>query len=353
VNVHFKWNRNKKVLARHTPPFSCRYSKCKKDFPEESLLFVHVKSHRESGESNPAVGESTAAPISNLTVEAILETSVPDSQAKRSNGESQSSGTNTNNVIYNKGTNNDKNPPKIPTATAVKQEPTERDTFPCKSCSEVFSSTNKLDKHKKESHTTVKIKCRYCDNTFSSRKKLQIHFRVHTQAFPFHCKFCPRKFMLKAQLKNHLQRQHLLDQEKKFRCSRSHQRFLYQTGLDKHVLKNKCLLFFSCTFCTERFREKGALESHLLLHDPLKHKCSQCELLFKTSVELRIHKQSHTAPAIKLAYCVLCTMMFPSTTALETHTGLHWRGELPCTCHQCHENFPSVSAFDLHMLIAH
>ena len=348
LNMHFS-----KVLTKRKPKvphrFPCQYLGCSKVFKKELNLISHVTSHiRDNLQPTDSPAEtsdniSEVAEKSSPEKEANLPAAPPIFEAT----ENQSPQTN-----ENLESPSDENT----LITCIKRESREEsnEKYSCKICQGIFPSLSHLKKHRKEAHVIPKpFHCPYCTKCFSKKKLLKIHSRFHSDPYPFHCKFCTHKYTLKTQLKAHVKLHHSLDKEKKYTCTRCHQKFLYKAGLESHLnSQNQCQELVRCSVCPQKFPDKRLLEEHFRSHDPA-NQCNQCAMRCKNKVELEIHKQSHNRQAITLNYCTFCGLLFSTTSSLENHTGQHLSGKLPCACQPCHQVFGSVSDFHYHMMIAH
>lgn len=148
---------------------------------------------------------------------------------------------------------------------------------------------------KKEQHL-----CQSCGKTFKYRKLLRDHLLIHDSSItPMKCSHCPRSFTFKKYLRRHMIRKHLSS-----------------TGL------------FICDKCGKGIKSRDLLKSHLKCHtDYRPYKCQRCDGSFKWSSNLREHE--------KFVHRIVVDRFVKRKVKLYT-------------CDQCHSNFSSSSALDVH-----
>ncbi|KAM9792583.1 uncharacterized protein ACB057_011128 [Neosynchiropus ocellatus] len=76
--------------------------------------------------------------------------------------------------------------------------------------------------------------------------------------------------------------------------------------------------------------------------------CTQCNSLFSSSRDLRLHQRAHTGE--RVYHCQLCMKAFAHQHQLKTHQRVH-TGEKPFSCAQCGKRFSQSSHIKRHMSV--
>lgn len=149
----------------------------------------------------------------------------------------------------------------------------------------------------KEPHT-----CYICAKVFSHRDALARHLRIfHAKATAMFCDHCPKRYFDKGSLVQHM-KSHM---KKNLACNvcdfRTADRNILKAHKSTHVRNEKCKICDKrvtslrmhmishapkeiCPICDKRVSKYG-LKPHLKTHD--KHKCKQCNVIFRNYEELR------------------------------------------------------------------
>ncbi|XP_055698097.1 zinc finger protein 595-like [Phlebotomus papatasi] len=144
---------HEKEIHEASERFIC--SKCGQVFPEENLLNMHLKKHREF----------------------ICSTCKRGLKSKKA-------------LIEHQNTHTGEKP------------------FRCEDCGKSFGYSTNLLEHRKIHFNVKEHKCGYCDKAFSRSNMLKEHERVHTKDKPYSCSFCEANFTQSNSLKKHLRKFH-------------------------------------------------------------------------------------------------------------------------------------------------
>ena len=106
----------------------------------------------------------------------------------------------------------------------------------CEICQHNFLSSDKLQIHREEFHST--FQCCLCEKFLGNRHKLKSHHRTHTKEKPFECKLCEKKFSECGSLRKHV----LTHNIKTFQCNNCDKMFARKDYLVKHIKSNVCFL---------------------------------------------------------------------------------------------------------------
>jgi len=160
-------------------------------------------------------------------------------------------------------------------------------------CNKAFSQLGNLQMHM-ANHTGVKLynirsdHCSRCGMQFDTSHDLKCHDCIHADAKPYSCKHCSECFRRREQLKTHLLKSH-------------------NEGT-----------WLICHICQKKFCNKSVLKSHTRRHEGVKpYVCSDCYKCFCTSAELRSHQMTHTD--FRQFCCFLCDKYFKTKHAVVSH----------------------------------
>lgn len=171
-----------------------------------------------------------------------------------------------------------------------------------------FTSRAELDAHLKVEHGTegnFNISCCICHKKFLLRNNLLKHLRnVHKQGdgTKYYCKTCGKEFYYKDDLKNHSM-VHQTDQTHV--CPQGNCNKAYSTlkALKKHqkLAHDVDLDLVTCKICNKKLSTKFKLKTHMLVHSNAKpFSCTHCSETFKEKRNVVKHiKLKHVKSRIK------------------------------------------------------
>lgn len=253
-------------------------------------------------------------------------------------------------------------------------------TYQCHLCDEEFSNMQQLTDHCRNLHdTSSQVEC-LCGKKLDTWKKLMDHRKDHSnernkfqcfdcklnyktyQAYEKHlarkhgensikfiCSICGRSFKEKQVLRNH-ERIHLPDDLKlKFPCLHCKKKFVNNHCLKVHVARiHEKVAYFFCEVCGKGCTTKSDLIWHMDKHvQDRNFPCEICNLKFKSTNSLRIHKRRHEA--IELTkQCQICMKEFRSNAALSNHKLVH-TDEKKYKCQQCPNSFKRLETYKCHL----
>ncbi len=154
------------------------------------------------------------------------------------------------------------------TNTSIVQSASSNRTFSkdlfCNLCSQIFTTSNALERHTRTHEKVINARCSECNQTFAQEKGLMTHRKeVHSGEKPFPCDACNKTFARKGDLKLHTQSKHSGEKP------------------------------FSCDTCNKTFARKGALKIHIRIHTKSKvYLCAPCNQTFGILSSLKRHKKT-------------------------------------------------------------
>ncbi|XP_018336424.1 zinc finger protein 90-like [Agrilus planipennis] len=265
----------------------------------------------------------------------------------------------------------------------------------CKICAKKLSEQYKLKIHTLVMHTDPnlwKYKCPHCDQKCATKSRYDRHIRRHTEDKPFACDLCEKKFAEKNTLNNHLLTH---SNVRNFKCNHCDNEYKMKYTLKMHLKKvhdvgNAKIPGLTCEICNEFTGAYKKLMAHVVdIHKVdtktiSPYKCDQCNIRYKTSIELAHHKFSHSKSEKSANEgnfkCEMCFKNFIRKCHLKTHILLkhtdrnlwkhtcsfcdqkyatkwdynrhirYHRGEKPFACHLCNQKFTEKSVLQNHLL---
>ena len=129
----------------------------------------------------------------------------------------------------------------------------------CKQCGKMFFSRNDRDRHIREEHEIEMYSCDQCGKTFTSQSLVKIHMRVHVEKSE-----CPHCGIKVKHLQAHIEKAHIADDLKRFKCHYCGKGFINNRLLQKHV---DCIHLnarrYQCRYgCDFRFNDSSNRAAH-------------------------------------------------------------------------------------------
>ena len=182
----------------------------------------------------------------------------------------------------------------LPIKKPPKKSPIIKVEQKCDTCGKIFKDSNKLSRHIKEVHEKVAIECQICKRSFKSESNVQRHMKTHYG--PFACTYCSEIFKVKEELNSHV--------------NEFHQRKLH-----------------TCQICGTHLFSFGKLLCHMKKIHPedkaaVKEvtkilRCDICQKQFTSAKSVRVHKMIHTGE--KKYQCPHCPWKFYVAWKLKRH----------------------------------
>jgi len=125
----------------------------------------------------------------------------------------------------------------------------------CSVCRKHFSTTHKLNNHKKSHTGDLQFKCEVCKKAFSSNEALVKHALIHGEK-SFRCDYCEKLWTRKDHLQQHM-KVHIKEQKK-------------QNCESDKLIDGEKPLDYLCGICGKTFShsQKEVLLQHMALHHP-------------------------------------------------------------------------------------
>ncbi|KAK7082955.1 hypothetical protein SK128_013330 [Halocaridina rubra] len=224
--------------------------------------------------------------------------------------------------------------------------------FPCDQCGVVFTRPHNLDRHKETRHGDgeKRFVCEHCGSRFSRQDVLSVHISmVHFKKSlhgktstvvngpsSLHCTGCDQFFSREQKLRNH--------REGDFTCTRCKLTFACKTSFRNHQYKNHPS---SCSECGKVCKSRQQLYLHKLTHDP-RHVCKFCHKGFLWKSQYTIHMSTHTGE--KPLLCDICGKSFAHKIAVSKHKWQdHNDNNKKFKCPTCLKSFVYKAKLQSHM----
>lgn len=166
--------------------------------------------------------------------------------------------------------------------------------YPCKECDKIFSSSTKLNGHKRAVHLGIKKnKCGYCGEKFAERSgKLDHLEKVHGMKKPeIKCRICNRTYSSLKTLDGHMRGIHMM--EKAEECPICSTKFFKKDTLKHHMTIHTGHRAFECSVCSKSFLRRTTLREHMRIHiNDRRFKCEHCSMAFIQKCTWKGHMRS-------------------------------------------------------------
>ncbi|KAF2879547.1 hypothetical protein ILUMI_26631 [Ignelater luminosus] len=211
-------------------------------------------------------------------------------------------------------------------------------TWSCKKCPEVFSSSTKLRKHRKvhrredndeecnykyDDSRNIFI-CYSCDVETDTKEEIEKHVLIHEDKFV--CKTCGESFIKPMDYSCHLYKH---DQSKGYQCAFCKYTTNIRTVIKLHINTYHLRKFmYTCKLCGKGFNDNVIYKEHQNIHEGIRpFQCIVCNKDFPFSSYLTTHQiRNHTVTIdgiIGTNQCHVCYKRFTRNKALEMHVKRH------------------------------
>uniref|UniRef100_A0A663LL82 Zinc finger protein ZFAT n=1 Tax=Athene cunicularia TaxID=194338 RepID=A0A663LL82_ATHCN len=188
----------------------------------------------------------------------------------------------------------------------------------CSQCNYSSITKNCLKRHVIQKHSNILLKCptEHCDYSTPDKYKLQAHLKVHTELDKksYSCPVCEKLFFEDRLIKSHIKTNHPVSFTQK-KYPPSHQKSNLKAHMNRHSTEKTHL----CDMCGKKFKSKGTLKSHKLLHtaDGKQFKCTVCDYTAAQKPQLLRHMEQHVS--FKPFRCAHCHYSCNISGSLKRH----------------------------------
>nr|CAI5858921.1 unnamed protein product [Callosobruchus analis] len=228
-----------------------------------------------------------------------------------------------------------------------------------------------FDKHLLKHSDFKQSTCGHCNATFKSKKSLDDHvLRKHPGFFTAvtykvrECKKCSFKTIIKRSFDRHLLNHHL----KHSTCIHCNVTFTNKFTLDNHVVRKHpefittvARKIYECPKCTYKTTFKNTFKRHISSHSVHSCSCSHCDASFRDKRALdehviRKHPNFMSSVTGKLHECTKCTYKTVRKRSLDKHLLNHPEiasNFKPKICIHCNATFKGKMSLDDHVVRKH
>ncbi|XP_012941329.1 uncharacterized protein LOC101861144 [Aplysia californica] len=210
----------------------------------------------------------------------------------------------------------------------------------------------------KGNNPKVVIRCKWegCQANAKSWFKMKEHLRSHTQAKVVACPTCGSLFANNTKFVDHLQRQRLVVNGKKFECSHCGSQFGSERILRDHIRHH--VNHYKCPLCDMTCPSPSALRDHVRYRhsNQREFSCTLCDYKAKVAGDLRKHQQTHDRKNFVVCQYEDCGATFSQREYLLQHyTDEHQptSGLGPYQCHICNRKFTRGTLLTDHLQADH
>ncbi|KAH9627739.1 hypothetical protein HF086_017282 [Spodoptera exigua] len=228
--------------------------------------------------------------------------------------------------------------------------------FPCSLCNKIFKRKDTLQFHLDEVHFELnprKFPCELCDKMFKTKNSLNVHNNaVHKKSNRVNCEICGVEIS-KTNVLAHLRRHVNL---RPYKCSyRScRRRFKIKGDLKKHLLIHYPDRQYNCTYCNRRFPRKSRLNEHIAMHlRGYRVQCDYCSEMFSSKMRLAKHIRRGHGPNSKKYICDVCGIIISSRRGIIRHLQYGHGTENDVLCQLCKKIFNDNVGLKEHYLKHH
>ncbi|XP_022833980.1 uncharacterized protein LOC111361803 [Spodoptera litura] len=228
--------------------------------------------------------------------------------------------------------------------------------FPCSLCNKIFKRKDTLQFHLDEVHFELdprKYPCEHCDKVFKTKNTLNVHNNtVHKKSNRVNCEICGVE-VTKNNVLAHLRR-HVNLRPYKCNYDNCRRRFKDKGDLKKHILIHYPDRQYSCTYCNRKFPRKSRLNEHIAMHlRGYKVQCDYCHEMFSSKMHLSKHIKRAHSPNSKKYICDICGIVISSRRGIVRHLLYGHGTEKDVQCQLCKKVFSHNVGLKDHYLKHH
>lgn len=224
--------------------------------------------------------------------------------------------------------------------------------IPCMICKKVCLTGLRLLSHMRNMHSDrpKNLPCDMCHKMFATRNSLWVHKKtIHRDKWDLLCSQCGYGTNSKEMFEEHLQKAG--ENHAGFKCDACDKEYANQQNLDKHIQLYH--VDHHCKYCNKEYSNRNNLLRHIQRsHGKQKFRdipCSQCNKMFYTKWQLKVHMNLHINKKHHCQYCDYHTV-YPQ--ALKTHVKIHTK-QYNCICDWCGKGFMNKCALKNHIASEH
>lgn len=218
-----------------------------------------------------------------------------------------------------------------------------------------------------------RFKCPLCDYIATGKANIREHIFTHSEMKIFSCKLCNKDFCRPRNIIIHIEQKHndvaVLTPERqpkkikvekidkvgnvsqlnnilispkvkmntknlyshnvngdktRSQCFICMKTFSRPNGIVKHMKTHTQEKNYQCFTCGSQFSRSDHLNRHMLIHEEPKFKCDICDMTFRRSDKMLLHRRKH--PETMNYTCENCGLGFMELTSIKTHVNFHCKG---------------------------
>lgn len=221
-----------------------------------------------------------------------------------------------------------------------------------------------------------RFKCPLCDYIAVSKANVREHIFTHSEMKIFSCKLCSKDFSRPRNILLHVEQKHsdvtVLAPErvtKKIKIVKLEKyvgtndaiksnnilvspnvkvdsKMMYSSAVDGDKTRSQCFIClktfsrpngivkhmkthtqeknYQCFTCGSQFSRSDHLNRHMLIHEEPKFKCDICDMTFRRSDKMLVHRRKH--PETMNYTCENCGLGFMELASIKTHVNFHCKG---------------------------
>ncbi|KAK7118013.1 hypothetical protein R3I94_021754 [Phoxinus phoxinus] len=158
--------------------------------------------------------------------------------------------------------------------TTVKKGGTQKGSYPCRFCDQVFSFSGVLQAHMRYHLGILPHQCNICDYVAPDKATLIRHLRTHSGERPYVCRLCHYPFTVKANCERHLRKKHMKNNRREIE---KNIKYVTSSTSTADVLEQAGTSETTCRFCGEELKTFRALQIHLRTHNGCQRKPFECK----------------------------------------------------------------------------